>query len=168
NAGNITAYWKGYQEIATRQGLGLPRMMGFQAWGAAPIVLGRPVAEPKTVATAIRIGKPASWQAAVRAREESGGTIARVTDREILAAYRLLARAEGVFCEPSSAAGVAGLLRLGAEGLFKAADKAALRIVCVLTGHGLKDPETPKTLPCRWTVAAPDIRALRKALGRKR
>lgn len=167
NAGNITAYWTGYREVATRDGLGLPRMMGFQAWGAAPLVLGRPVAEPKTIATAIRIGKPASWQGAIRARDESMGAIGRVRDSEILAAYRLLARLEGVFCEPSSAAGVAGLAKAAKEGLFRAADPETLRIVCVLTGHGLKDPDTPKTLPHRWRKIPGDMKALRKALRRR-
>ena len=112
NAGNITAYWKGYTEYERRAG---PRMLGFQAAGAAPIVAGAPVPRPTTIATAIRIGNPASWQAAVAARDESGGAIAAVTDREILAAYRLLARSEGVFVEPASAASVAGLLGAGAR-----------------------------------------------------
>jgi threonine synthase len=134
NAGNITAYWRGYRELGGPR----PRMMGFQARGAAPLVLGRPVPNPKTVATAIRIGNPVSRAGALAARDESGGLIAAVTDAEILSAYRLLARLEGVFCEPSSAAGVAGLLKLRAK-------KVPLtgRIVCVLTGHGLKDPDMP-------------------------
>jgi len=133
NAGNITAYWRGFVEREKR-----PRMYGFQAAGAAPLVLGHSVKDPKTIATAIRIGSPVSGAAALRARDESGGAIGKVTDAEILAAYRLLARLEGVFCEPSSATGVAGLLKLRRE-------KRDLsgRIVCVLTGHGLKDPDTP-------------------------
>lgn len=134
NAGNITAYWKGYLEYreagrATR----LPRMMGFQAAGAAPIVEGHPIEHPETVATAIRIGNPASWYGATAAASESGGTIAAVTDEEILDAYRFLARAESVFCEPASAASVAGILKFGVP--------AGSTVVCVLTGHGLKDPD---------------------------
>jgi threonine synthase len=138
NAGNITAYWKGFGEccelgLATRH----PHMWGFQAAGAAPIVLGHPVDEPHTVATAIRIGNPASWKFAARARDESGGLIAAVTDDEILEAYRLLARDEGLFAEPASAAAVAGLLKAGREGRIRGG-----RAVAILTGNGLKDPET--------------------------
>jgi threonine synthase len=132
NAGNIVAYWRGYRELGVR-----PRMFGWQAAGAAPIVKGRRIAAPDTVATAIRIGNPVSWAGAVAARDESRGTIGAVSDAEILAAQRLLARAEGVFCEPASAAPVAGLLKLARAG--KAPSGTA---VCVLTGHGLKDPET--------------------------
>jgi threonine synthase len=139
NAGNITAYWKGYKESAAK-----PLMFGFQAAGAAPLVSGKPVKNPSTIATAIRIGCPVSWNAAIAARDESGGMIGKVTDAEILAAYRLLAREEGVFCEPSSAAGVAGLLQLARKKKAPAGTS-----VCVLTGHGLKDPDitsrfTPK------------------------
>jgi threonine synthase len=134
NAGNITAYWNGYME----SGRGRPRMMGFQAAGAAPLVLGRVVSRPRTVATAIRIGNPVSKAGALRAKDESGGAIGKVTDAEILAAWKRLAKLEGVFCEPSSAAGVAGLAKL-----CRAGDKPHGTIVCVLTGHGLKDPETP-------------------------
>ncbi|HAZ07973.1 MAG TPA: threonine synthase [Elusimicrobia bacterium] len=130
NAGNITAYWKGYTELGHR-----PRMCGWQAAGAAPIVLGRPVKNPKTIATAIRIGRPVSWTAALAARDASNGSIESVTDAEILAAYRFLAREEGVFCEPSSAAPVAGLFKLA-----KARKAPQGLTVCVLTGHGLKDP----------------------------
>jgi threonine synthase len=138
NAGNITAYWKGYLEFkeagrATR----LPRMLGFQAAGAAPIVEGRPVDHPETVATAIRIGNPASWYGATSAASESGGGIAAVSDNEILAAYRFLAAEESVFCEPASAASVAGLLKTGLPGGLG----AGATVVCVLTGHGLKDPD---------------------------
>jgi len=147
NAGNITAYWRGYGEEhiagrATRR----PRMLGWQAAGAAPLVSGEPVAFPETIATAIRIGNPASWAGAIAARDESGGAIGSVTDVEILDAYRLLAEREGVFCEPASAASVAGLLKYGAEG--------AEQVVCVLTGRGLKDPETAianndgRVIPC--------------------
>jgi threonine synthase len=135
NAGNITAYWKGYREYQDAgRTTKLPRMCGFQAAGAAPIVLGHPVENPETVATAIRIGKPASWYGATAAASESGGGIDSVTDDEILAAYRLLASTESVFCEPASAASVAGLLSVGVP--------AGSTVVCVLTGHGLKDPDT--------------------------
>ena len=158
NAGNITAYWRGYK---TYQAAGkltrLPQMLGFQAAGAAPIVLGKPVAHPETVASAIRIGHPASWEAAVQARDESGGIIDAVTDEEIIAAYRLLGSVEGVFCEPASAAGVAGILKLAQKDFFKSGDI----VVCIITGHGLKDPDTaisisstPATLPAdRQAVA---------------
>src|SRR5262245_60501742 len=129
NAGNITAYWKGFSEDDKR-----PRMLGFQAEGAAPLVHGRPIAQPETIASAIRIGNPARWEEAMDAVTSSHGAIRAVSDDEILAAYRLLAAREGVFCEPASAAGVAGLLKYGADG--------AKRVVCVLTGHGLKDPQT--------------------------
>ena len=139
NAGNITAYWQGFREYAAAGRIErLPRMWGFQAAGAAPIVLGHPVEAPETVATAIRIGNPASWARAVAARDASGGRIEAVTDDEILAAHHDLARLEGIFCEPSSAASVAGVARLAAEG----AVPAGATVVCVLTGNGLKDPET--------------------------
>jgi threonine synthase len=150
NAGNITAYWKGFTEyaadgIASRR----PREWGFQAAGAAPIVNGAPVTSPSTIATAIRIGNPASWDSAVAARDESGGLIDAVTDREILAAYRLLAAREGVFVEPASAASVAGLLKSHAAGLLDPGQ----RVVCTVTGHGLKDPE--------WAIAgAPTPRSI--------
>jgi threonine synthase len=135
NAGNITAYWKGYlQYRAAGRSSRLPRMLGFQAEGAAPLVLGHDVDEPETVATAIRIGRPASKYGALAAASESGGGISAVSDAEILAAYRLLASEEGVFCEPASAASVAGLLKVGAP--------PGSTVVCVLTGHGLKDPDT--------------------------
>ena len=134
NAGNITAYWKGYREYQDAGRVTkLPRMLGFQAAGAAPIVEGHPIEHPDTVATAIRIGKPASWFGATAAASESGGGIHAVTDDEILAAYRFLAESESVFCEPASAASVAGLLKVGAP--------AGSTVVCVLTGHGLKDPD---------------------------
>jgi len=138
NAGNITAYWRGFLECRERgYASRCPRMFGFQAAGAAPIVLGHPVEPPSTIATAIRIGNPASWQGALRARDESGGLIEAVTDEQILAAYRLLAREEGLFVEPASAAGVAGLLALGQAGRLRGG-----RAVAVLTGNGLKDPDT--------------------------
>jgi threonine synthase len=129
NAGNITAYWRGFQEVGHR-----PRMFGFQAAGAAPLVRGAPVEHPETVASAIRIGNPARWEDAMNAMTASDGAIQAVTDAQILDAYRFLAEREGVFCEPASAASVAGLLAHGARG--------SERVVCVLTGHGLKDPQT--------------------------
>ncbi len=129
NAGNITAYWRGFGEAGAA-----PRMLGFQAAGAAPLVHGAPVAQPETVASAIRIGNPARWEDAMNAMTASGGAVSAVTDEQILSAYRLLAAREGIFCEPASAAGVAGLLAHGAGD--------ARRVVCVLTGNGLKDPET--------------------------
>ena len=134
NAGNITAYWRGYLEYREAgRSTRLPRMFGFQAAGAAPIVLGHPVENPDTVASAIRIGNPASWYGATAAASESGGLIDAVTDEEILTAYRLLAQEESVFCEAASAAAVAGLLKVGAP--------EGATVVCVLTGHGLKDPD---------------------------
>lgn len=138
NAGNITAYWKGFREYHEREGTALPRMHGFEAEGAAAIVTGRAIDKPETVATAIRIGNPASWQAAVAARDESGGAIDFVTDEEILAAYRELARLEGVFAEPASAASIAGVLKHRRAGLIP----AGAMVVAVLTGNGLKDPNT--------------------------
>jgi threonine synthase len=146
NAGNITAYWKGFEEAGAR-----PRMLGWQAEGAAPLVLGKPVAQPETVASAIRIGNPARWEEAMEAMTASRGMVRAVSDAEILAAYRLLAAREGVFCEPASAASVAGLLRYGADG--------CARVACVLTGHGLKDPETALNqaggvIPCEPNLGA--------------
>jgi len=139
NAGNITAYWKGYKEYrGANQTTRLPRMMGFQAAGAAPIVLGRVVEDPQTVATAIRIGNPASWQAAVDAMKESSGAIDSVTDEEILQAYVAVAGTEGVFCEPASAASVAGVMKLSRQGGLREGET----VVCTLTGHGLKDADT--------------------------
>ena len=139
NAGNITAYWKGYQEYrAANQTTRLPRMIGFQAAGAAPIVLGRIVENPQTVASAIRIGNPASWEAASNVVKESSGAIDSVTDEEILEAYRMVAATEGVFCEPASAASVAGVMKLSLQGKLREAEI----VVCTLTGHGLKDADT--------------------------
>lgn len=138
NAGNITAYWRGFREYCSaKQVRCTPCMIGFQAEGAAPIVRGHIVEKPETVATAIRIGNPASWNGAEEAARDSGGFIDMVSDEEILEAYALLARSEGVFAEPASAASIAGVLKYAAKGLFKKED----RIVCVLTGHGLKDPD---------------------------
>ena len=146
NAGNITAYWRGFTELGLR-----PRMLGFQAAGAAPLVLGKPVEQPETVASAIRIGNPARWEDAMAAMRASEGAIRAVTDAQILDAYRFLAAGEGVFCEPASAAGVAGLLEYGPGD--------AQRVVCVLTGHGLKDPQTaldeaPAVVPCEAELGA--------------
>lgn len=151
NAGNITAYWKGFQEAGER-----PRMLGFQAEGAAPLVHGAPVANPETVASAIRIGNPARWEEAVDAMRASGGRIAAVSDEQILEAYRFLAAAEGVFCEPASAAGVAGILAHGTGG--------AEKVVCVLTGHGLKDPQTALARAGSVVPCEPDIDAVEHAV----
>ena len=167
NAGNITAYWKGFREAAM-DAMGLarqrPRMYGFQAAGAAPIVRGEIVAEPETIASAIRIGNPASWKGALAARDESGGTIEAVTDAEILEAYAFLARREGVFCEPSSAASAAGLLAFARTGGFRGARKG-LRVVLTLTGNGLKDPDSAKALPAKSRTCAADPAAFKRLLG---
>ena len=156
NAGNITAYWKGFKEYQQMEyTTRTPQMFGFQAEGAAPIVRGAIVENPETIATAIRIGNPASWQTAVEARDESGGIIDAVTDEEILAAYKLLARLEGIFCEPASAASVAGLIKSVASGLIPK-DKV---VVCVLTGSGLKDPDLANQIadiPLRELAAESD------------
>jgi len=159
NAGNISAYWLGYtEELAAGNATGTPRMFGFQAVGAAPIVTGQVVAQPSTIATAIRIGNPASWTRAVDARDASGGLIDAVTDREILSAYRLLARQVGVFVELASAASVAGLLRCADAGLVP----AGVRVVCTVTGHGLKDPEWAiSTAPAPATIPADVLAAAR-------
>jgi threonine synthase len=148
NAGNITAYWRGYKQFsAAGRATRLPRMLGFQAEGAAPLVDGKPVAHPETVATAIRIGKPASWDGAVAARDESGGLIGKVSDDEILAAYQAVAATEGVFAEPACAAPLAGLRQLAARGYFDGAGEGDVAVT--LTGHGLKDPDRAiKTAGC--------------------
>jgi threonine synthase len=151
NAGNITAYWKGFGEAGER-----PRMLGFQAAGAAPLVRGEPVPNPETVASAIRIGNPARWEQALDAMRASGGAIAAVSDEQILDAYRLLAAREGVFCEPASAASVAGILAHGAGD--------AERVVCVLTGHGLKDPQTALSRAGSVVPCEPDIAAVERAV----
>jgi threonine synthase len=160
NAGNITSHWMGYRDY---QGAGevvtLPALFGFQAQGADPIVRGKPIADPRTVASAIRIGNPASWEKAVKAAAESGGEILSVTDDQILEAYGELAR-EGVFAEPASAASVAGLRRLAGEGRL---DPGAT-VVCVLTGHGLKDPERAVAGAPAPTVLPPDVAAVAAAL----
>src|SRR5947209_16905113 len=151
NAGNITAYWRGFTEAGVR-----PRMFGFQAAGAAPLVQGAPVAHPETVASAIRIGNPARWEQAMDAMTSSGGGVAAVGDGQILAAYRLLAAGEGVFCEPASAASVAGLLAHGAG--------ECQRVVCVLTGHGLKDPQTALEHVDAVTPCPPELAAIEEAV----
>lgn len=141
NAGNITAYWKGYKEYqAAGKSSTLPRMLGYQAAGSAPIVHNRIIENPETIATAIRIGNPASWKSALEARDQSGGLIDAVTDEEILEAYHLLAASSGVFVEPGSAASVAGVIKLSKTEYFK--NHAGQRLVCTVTGHGLKDPKT--------------------------
>ena len=162
NAGNITAYWEGFVEYhhlerAARR----PRMWGFQAAGAAPLVHGAPVEHPDTIATAIRIGNPASWRGAITAREESGGDITAVTDDEILEAYRRLAQDEGIFCEPASAASVAGLMSRHRAG----ESLAGLTAVCVITGSGLKDPDTALGVESRRHDAPAEVEAVARALG---
>ena len=161
NAGNITATWKGYEErAATGPERALPRMLGFQAEGAAPIVRGERVAEPKTIATAIKIGNPASWKPALMARDRSGGLIDTVTDAEILAAYRALAEVEGIFVEPASAASVAGVLKLSSLGKLG----GLKTIVCTVTGHGLKDPERAVAVSNTVEKVEADPEALRKVI----
>ncbi|MDQ1438487.1 MAG: threonine synthase [Acidimicrobiaceae bacterium] len=158
NAGNITAYWKGYREYQDAGKVSkLPRMHGFQAAGAAPIVEGKPVEKPDTIATAIRIGNPASWYGATAAASESGGMIEAVTDEEILAAYRFLAESESLFCEPASAASVAGLMKYGVP--------AGSTVVCVLTGHGLKDPDVAIGQIAVPTAVDAEYKAIRAELG---
>jgi threonine synthase len=151
NAGNITAYWRGFSELGLR-----PRMLGFQAAGAAPLVHGAPVEHPETVASAIRIGNPARWEDAMNAMTASGGAVRAVTDEQILSAYRLLAASEGIFCEPASAASVAGLLAYGVGD--------ARRVACVLTGNGLKDPQTALAQVGAVVPCAPERRALEHAV----
>lgn len=165
NAGNITAYWKGYKEYRKRGKIrNLPRMLGFQAAGAAPIVHGKPVEHPQTIATAIRIGNPASWKGALAARDESGGLIDAVADAEIIAAYRLVAETDGLFVEPASAASIAGLLKLARKKYFTKSSRGPVRIVCVLTGHGLKDPDRAiQTIP-KPKVIPPKMEAVLKAI----
>jgi threonine synthase len=162
NAGNITAYWKGFTEYA-RDGVAshTPRMWGFQAEGAAPIVRGAPVANPETIATAIRIGNPASWEYAVAARDESGGLIDMVSDDQILAAHLMLADSEGIYCEPASAASVAGLLAAHAKGLVEPGSV----ITATLTGHGLKDTQWALARATDPTVIPVDADVAARALG---
>lgn len=169
NAGNITAYWKGYREYQ-RDGIidALPRMFGFQAAGAAPLVLGHPVLHPDTIATAIRIGAPASWDGAIGARDESHGLIDSVTDEQILDAARLLATSEGVFVEPASAASIAGLLTTSADGRLLAGlsgGSVDQVVVCTVTGNGLKDPDTAMSWMSAPTVLPVAAEAVAEALG---
>ena len=164
NAGNITAYWKGYKEYKELgKSQQLPKMLGFQAAGSAPIVHGAPVEHPETIATAIRIGNPASWQQAEAARDESNGLIEAVTDEEILSAYKLLAAKTGVFVEPASAASVAGLLKKADEGYFEK-DRGA-RVVCTVTGHGLKDPNCAINQVDEPVCLENDIKDIVKEIG---
>ncbi|HET6507579.1 MAG TPA: threonine synthase [Baekduia sp.] len=152
NAGNVTAYWKGFQEVGHA-----PQMLGFQAAGAAPLVEGRVIENPETIASAIRIGNPARWEEAMAAMTASRGMVRAVTDEEILDAYKFLASGEGVFCEPASASGVAGLLKYGAP-------EGVSRIVCVLTGHGLKDPQTALMQASSVVPCEPDLDAVEQAV----
>ncbi len=162
NAGNITAYWKGYKEYkALNKSTRLPRMCGFQAAGAAPIVEKKIIENPQTIATAIKIGNPFSWKAAETARDESKGLIESVTDEEILQAYEMLASMEGIFCEPASAASLAGVIKKNMSGYFTDGER---RIVCTLTGHGLKDPDTAVLRSNKPTVIKPDMGEILKAL----
>jgi threonine synthase len=162
NAGNITAYWRGYQEYHNK-GLSkqLPRMCGFQAAGSAPIVEKKVIANPMTIATAIKIGNPYSWKAAEAARDESRGIIEAVTDEEILLAYEMLASIEGVFCEPASAASLAGVIKKNKDNFFIDGQR---RVVCTLTGHGLKDPDTAIARSAKPTVVKPDMGEILTAL----
>lgn len=161
NAGNITAYWAGYKQYKEAgRSTGLPTMLGFQAAGSAPIVAGHPIESPETIATAIRIGKPASWKQAEAARDESGGLIDSVTDEEILQAYKMLSSLEGVFCEPASASSVAGILKLSKRNFFNGE-----KVVCILTGHGLKDPQTAMSMAGEVIKLPTDGEALVQHLG---
>ena len=162
SAGNITAYWKGYMEYKQiGKSSRTPKMMGFQASGAAPIVRGKIVAKPKTFATAIRIGNPASWQGALAARDQSGGVIDSVTDDEILIAYKLLASKEGIFGEPASAASLAGLVKMVGQGL----NLSGKKVVCIITGNGLKDPGVPVKQVEPFQELPADMHAVEQALG---
>lgn len=162
NAGNITAYWMGYKEYRSSGKVSnLPKMLGFQAEGAAPIVKGYPIEKPETIATAIRIGNPASWDKAVKARDESGGLIDMVSDNEIIYAYKLLSEKEGIFCEPASAASVAGILKLSKKGFFVGGET----VVCTLTGHGLKDPDNAINNADKPITIEPKVSEILKIIG---
>lgn len=170
NAGNITAYWKGYQEYFKHKKIShLPVMLGFQAEGAAPIVRGYPIKSPETIATAIRIGNPASWKKAVAARDASGGIIDMVSDTEIINSYKLLADTAGIFCEPASAASVAGLKKYIKKGFFKQhpllKNKPMIRVVCILTGHGLKDPDRAIRSVAKPKITDANLKAVCKEIG---
>ena len=168
NAGNITAYWKGFKEYKQKgKTETLPRMLGFQAEGASPIVKGMVEKDPRTIATAIKIGNPASWKTAEAARDESQGVIDSVTDEEILDAYKILAASEGVFVEPASAASVAGVLKLNRNNYFKNAS-APQSIVCVLTGHGLKDPDRAIATVKEPEIIPADVKAVLEQTGIKK
>lgn len=167
NAGNISAYWKGYKEYKQHSKIkNLPVMLGFQASGAAPIVKGKPIPNPETIATAIRIGNPASWKTAVAARDESKGIIDMVTDKQILAAYKLLASKEGIFAEPASCASVAGIIKLQKNKFFEKyfSKNKKITIVCILTGHGLKDPGRVLKVIKEPKVIKPDFKSIVKFL----
>ncbi len=162
NAGNITAYWAGYKTyFDAGKILNLPKMIGFQAEGASPIVQGRIFEKPETIATAIRIGNPASWKKAEQARDDSGGLIDSVTDEEILEAYKLVSSVEGVFCEPASAASIAGLIKQNAQGLFIGGET----VVCTLTGHGLKDPDNAIKVSKEPVTCMPETKKVLNVLG---
>jgi len=166
NAGNITAYWKGYKEYKRSGRLSrLPRMMGWQAALSAPIVKGRPIRNPQTIATAIKIGNPASWKSAIEARDESQGIIGTVTDKQIIAAYRHLAKVEGVFCEPASAASVAGFIKLATADFFKQHTAYEVVAVCILTGHGLKDPDRAIQESSKYQTCQPTVSAVLRLMG---
>jgi threonine synthase len=162
NAGNITANWAGYEAYRDAGKIKfLPKMIGFQAEGAAPIVRGRVIENPETVATAIRIGNPASWKLAEAARDESGGLIDMVSDDQIIEAYKMVASTAGVFCEPASAASVAGVIKKSREGLFNKGD----RVVCTLTGHGLKDPDNAIKVSAEPVTCEPSLKKVLNVLG---
>ncbi|MDD5085377.1 MAG: threonine synthase [Candidatus Omnitrophica bacterium] len=162
NAGNITAYWRGYKQYKEAgRSETLPKMLGFQAAGAAPIVKGHPIEKPETIATAIKIGNPASWKGAIEARDESGGLIDAVTDEEITWAYRFIAEHEGVFAEPASAAAVAGVRKLAERGYF---EKDTV-IVCTLTGAGLKDPDFALSFDDKAEIVEPDVKSIVRLIG---
>ncbi len=164
NAGNITAYWRGYREYRQAgHSETLPKMLGFQAEGSAPIVKGHPIEKPETIATAIRIGNPASWKGAIEARDDSGGLIDSVTDQEISWAYKYIAEKEGVFAEPASAAAVAGVKKLSQKGYFK--DVEGTQIVCTLTGAGLKDPDYALSFDDRPQLVESKMDAVLKAIA---
>ncbi len=161
NAGNISAYWMGYKEYKSAGKISvLPKMIGFQAEGAAPIVRGYPIEKPETIATAIRIGNPASWDKAVKARDESGGLIDMISDEEIIQAYKLMASKEGIFCEPASAASVAGLIKLSERDYFEGGEI----VVCTLTGHGLKDPDNAIANSDKTLTAKPELEEILKII----
>ncbi|MGC8660800.1 MAG: pyridoxal-phosphate dependent enzyme, partial [Desulfomonilaceae bacterium] len=162
NAGNITAYWAGYKAYFDSGKIkNLPKMIGFQAEGASPIVQGKIFEKPETIATAIRIGNPASWKKAELARDESGGLIDAVSDDEILEAYKMVSCLEGIFCEPASAASIAGVVKKSAQGFFNGGE----RVVCTLTGHGLKDPDNAIKVSSEPVTCEPEMKKVLNVLG---